>query len=140
MQKEKIHRTTKGKIFIVLLAVAVTVTGVLLVCMNILDNSDIVDNEPVSETDVEEGSDLSRYFGGPVENILTNFPDMVSDDFNTLYYNSEISVNVDRNGNILSIPLMMTVLKVCSVSYGAVCFFVVKNDNTIDLLLGVNYT
>ena len=105
MQKEKIHRTTKGKIFIVLLAVAVTVTGVLLVCMNILDNSDIVDNEPVSETDVEEGSDLSRYFGGPVENILTNFPDMVSDDFNTLYYNSEISVNVDRNGNILSISL-----------------------------------
>ena len=73
--------------------------------MNILDNSDIVDNEPVSETDVEEGSDLSRYFGGPVENILTNFPDMVSDDFNTLYYNSEISVNVDRNGNILSISL-----------------------------------
>ena len=97
--------TTKGKIFIVLLAVAVTVTGVLLACMNILDNSDIVDNEPVSETDVEEGSDLSRYFGGPVENILTNFPDMVSDDFNTLYYNSEISVNVDRNGNILSISL-----------------------------------
>ena len=97
--------TTKGKIFIALLAVAVTVTAVCLACMNILNNSDTIDNETVSETDVEERSDLSIFFGGPVENMLTDFSDMLSDDLNTLYYNDEISVNVDRNGNILSISL-----------------------------------
>ncbi|MBO5934799.1 MAG: hypothetical protein J6Q94_04855 [Clostridia bacterium] len=102
------------KIILIAVAVVIILSAAVLLSIVLIKKQPNTTNEDTSETDIvtteaeiiPDENDLSVYFGCPVENILSAFPDMVADQNNNkYYYNDEISVNLDLDGNVLSISL-----------------------------------